>query len=101
MADITSSRRYQTLAGCGVLLIGAGLAAGALTIPSTAGYAGVGPNFLPWIVAIVLMVCGAMLVWEARSGGYREMEEPSGAAHGDWRAIAFILPVVMYSANSL
>jgi len=90
MADITSSRRYQTLAGCGVLLIGAGLAAGALTIPSTAGYAGVGPNFLPWIVAIVLMVCGAMLVWEARSGGYREMEEPSGAAHGDWRAIAWV-----------
>ena len=36
------------------------------------------------------MVCGALLVWEARSGGFREMEPPSGAPQGDWIALAWV-----------
>jgi putative tricarboxylic transport membrane protein len=68
----------QTLVGACVVLLGAGLAAGALTIPSDAGYGGAGPNFLPWLVSIALMLCGGWMVYEARSGGFREMEEPLG-----------------------
>jgi putative tricarboxylic transport membrane protein len=66
----------QTIVGSGVLLIGLGLAAGAVTIPSAAGYGGVGPNFLPWLVSIALTVCGAIMVWESRTGGFRAMGEP-------------------------
>ena len=55
--------KLQALIGAGVLLIGLGLAAGAVSIPSAAGYGGVGPNFLPWLVAVSLVVCGAFLVW--------------------------------------
>ena len=62
------------------------LAWGALDISSVAGYAGVGPNFLPWVVAGVLALCGAWLIFEAASGGWRQMDEPSGAAQGDWVA---------------
>ncbi len=63
------------------MAIGLVMAAGALTIPSTAGYAGVGPNFLPWLVSIALVICGAFMLREARTGGFREMEDASDDAH--------------------
>ena len=68
----------QTLIGGGVLLLGLGLAAGAMTIPSAAGYGGVGPNFLPWLVSVSLIICGALMVREARTGGFRAISEPDG-----------------------
>ncbi|MBC7481162.1 MAG: tripartite tricarboxylate transporter TctB family protein [Rhizobacter sp.] len=74
----------QTLVGVGTLAIGALFVAGALTIKSDSGYPGVGPNFLPWVVGLGLLLCGMLLVREARSGGFREMDEPSGAARGHW-----------------
>ncbi len=30
------------------------------------------------------------MVWEANSGGFRNMEEPSGAARGDWVGFAWV-----------
>jgi putative tricarboxylic transport membrane protein len=80
----------QTLIGVGVLVLAALLAAGAVSISSEAGYSGVGPNFLPWFVAAVMAVLGGWIVWEARTGGFREAEEPSGAEHGDWVGFAWV-----------
>lgn len=69
----------QALVGLGVVLLALGLAAGAVSIPSNAGYAGVGPNFLPWLVSVALLLCGCFMVYDARNGGFRHMEEgPSG-----------------------
>jgi putative tricarboxylic transport membrane protein len=82
--------RAQTLIGAGTLAIALLLAAGATQISALAGYSGVGPNFLPWLVAAVLFVCGAWLMWEARSGGFREMEAPSGAERGHWPGFAWV-----------
>lgn len=98
MAEASSALRNQTVIGAGALLLGALMAYGALAIPSTAGYAGVGPNFLPWVVALVLVVCGVFLVWEARSGGWRELEPASGAAQGDWVALAWVAAGVAANA---
>ena len=81
---------FQALIGAGVLLIGLGLAAGAVSIPSNAGYGGVGPNFLPWLIALSLLVCGGFIVWEARSGGFRSMDEPAGAAQAYWPGFAWV-----------
>ena len=67
--------RMQTVVAVGVLLTAAALALGAIDIPSNAGYSGVGPNFLPWLVAGVLALCGGVLLWESLSGGFRAMEE--------------------------
>lgn len=80
----------QTAVGAGVLVIGLALAAGAISIPSAAGYGGVGPSFLPWVVAISLIGCGALIVREALTGGYRAMEEPSGAEHAYWPAFIWV-----------
>ena len=98
MAEPSAALRHQTVIGAAALLLGGLMAWGALAIPSTAGYAGVGPNFLPWVVAAVLMVCGTLLVWEARSGGWREMEPASGAAQGDWTALAWVAAGVAANA---
>lgn len=69
--------RNQALVGMGVVALAIGLAAGALTIPADAGYAGVGPNFLPWVVSLSLLACGVAILFEVRSGGFRDMEEAS------------------------
>ena len=83
-------RPGQLAMGIAAVVVAALLAYGAAHIPSDAGYAGVGPDFLPWLVAGALGLCGVMLILEVRSGGYRNMEEPSGAPRGDWHALAWV-----------
>lgn len=70
-----SDVRNQTLVGTGVLVLALALGWGAIAIPSEAGYAGVGPNFLPWVVSAALGLCGVALLFEARTGGFRDMED--------------------------
>ena len=91
-------RTLQTLIGAGTLAVGALLAAGATQIRSEAGYSGVGPNFLPWVVGLALLLCGAFLVWEAYSGGFREMEEPSGAEQGHWPGFVWVSAGILANA---
>jgi putative tricarboxylic transport membrane protein len=78
LASLPATQKLQALVGVGILLIGLGLAFGAITIPSAAGYGGVGPNFLPWVVSIMLAVCGVFAIREALTGGFRAMEEGDG-----------------------
>ena len=86
--SLTGRSLHEAALGAGVLLVGALLALGALAIPGEAGYGGVGPNFLPWLVAVALVLCG----------GYRHREEPSGAASGDWVALAWVSAGVLVTA---
>lgn len=88
----------QALIGAGTLALGALLAAGATQISSEAGYAGVGPNFLPWLVAAVLAVCGVFLLREALSGGFRDMDEPSGADAGHWKGFVWVSIGILLNA---
>ena len=96
MAD--AARLHQTLIGAGVVGLGIGIAVGAIDIPSTAGYQGVGPNFLPWVVALALLACGATLVGHALVGGWRDMDTPSGAARGDWVTLAWVSAGILLNA---
>jgi putative tricarboxylic transport membrane protein len=91
-------RAGQLAMGIGALIVSAVLAFGATAIPSDAGYAGVGPDFLPWVVSAALAICGVMLIREVLTGGYRQMEEPSGAVRGDWRALAWVSAGVLLNA---
>jgi len=92
------SRGAQTLIGVGALVVSALLAWGATGISSDAGYAGVGPNFLPWAIAAALCACGLWLLYEARTGGFRDLEPPSGAEHGDWKALAWVAAGIVANA---
>lgn len=89
------SPKWQAAVGVGVLVVAGVMATGALQIPGDAGYGGVGPNFLPWVCAIVLGVCGVLLVWEALSGGYRQAADPGGFKH------AQLIPFAWVSAGLL
>lgn len=80
----------QTFVAAGTIALGVLMAAGAAQMSSVAGYAGVGPNFLPWVVAVLLTLCGAWLLWEARSGGFRAMEDPGGADTGHWPGFVWL-----------
>lgn len=88
----------QTLIGVGTLVLAAVMAVGASQISSDAGYGGVGPNFVPWVVAVVLAVCGGLLIWESVSGGFRELEVPSGEARGYWPGFGWVTAGMLLNA---
>lgn len=72
--------KRQAIVGASVTLVGVAMAVNAATLPSEAGYAGVGPNFLPWVVSLALIGLGALLVREALTGGFRQLEAEEQAA---------------------
>lgn len=96
--EANSALWSQTAVGAGVLLTGLALGFGAISISSDAGYGGVGPNFLPWLVSVALTACGALILWEARTGGFREMEPPSGAARAYWPGLVWISAGLLLNA---
>jgi len=91
------SPTLQLLVGLGVVLMALGLAVGAYSIPSNAGYAGVGPNFLPWVVSLALLACGCVLVYKARRGGFRNMDDHSGD-HPYWAGFAWLSAGLLLNA---
>lgn len=92
------STRAQTIVGAGVVLVAIGLAVGALQIPSDSGYGGVGPNFLAWLCAAVLGLCGAMLIWESRTGGFRFAGDPGGQPKADVLAFVWVSAGLLLNA---
>ena len=85
-----SNEGKQTLLSVGVFLLALGMATGAWFIPSEAGYSGIGPDFLPWLVSCVLLICALFLLYEARTGGFRDMEESEGAEPPYWLGFAWM-----------
>jgi putative tricarboxylic transport membrane protein len=81
---------FQTVIAVGVILLAIGLATGALSISSEAGYGGVGPNFLPWVVALALLLCGGFMLFESRTGGFRALDESPGAAKAYWPGFVWV-----------
>lgn len=94
----TAKRTSEIAVALACLLLGAGLAWGAIGISSEAGYSGVGPNFLPWVVALTLLVCGALLLVQSLKGGFRGREAPEGAASGDWLSFVWISAALLLNA---
>ena len=94
----SAHRPGQLAVAVGALVVAAVLAYGATDIPSDSGYAGVGPNFLPWVVAIGLLLCGSFLAWEAFSGGFRQMDDLDGAEHGHWPGFVWVSAGILANA---
>ncbi len=83
MSQVVKARQEAAVA-VGVLLLALGLGAGAWIIPSEAGYAGIGPVFLPWVVSTALLLCGGFMLWEVRRGGFLDMEEDPEGTPAFW-----------------
>ncbi len=60
------------------------------SIAETQSYAQIGPRLFPYLVGVGLTLCGAVLGWEALTGGWRKV--PLDEAHDapDWVAFAVI-----------
>ncbi len=85
-----STLQRQAALSLGLMGLGAAMAWGAWDIPSEAGYSGVGPNFLPWVVALALLLCGFLLLRQALVAGFRVWLPPSGSAQGNWLGFAWV-----------
>ncbi len=83
-------RSHAELAlSAGVLGLGVFAAVVTARLPGEGGYAGIGPNFIPAVVAAGLLVTGAWLLWEALAGGWRNRGEPEAGAEHAFQASAF------------
>lgn len=92
------STGLQTVVGTGILLLGCLLAWGATSISSEAGYGGVGPNFFPWVVAVVLVICGVLAIIHARTGGFRDLEDGSGDERAHWKGFIWVSAALLLNA---
>ena len=96
MSNVSFSRS-QVCIGASAVALSLLMMWGAQSISSEAGYGGVGPNFLPLAVAVGLLFCGALLLWQAFHGGYRDMPEPPDAP-ADGHATAWVSAGVIANA---
>jgi putative tricarboxylic transport membrane protein len=72
------SAKAEIALSAGVLALGVGAAAITATLSSEGGYSGIGPNFMPGLVAFGLIVLGCWLLYEALSGGWRHTSPHEG-----------------------
>jgi len=64
---------------------------GTQDIAETQGYAQIGPRLFPYIIGVVLTLCGAVLGWHAVSGGWRSVPlDQEGHDAPDWRGFTVI-----------
>ncbi|WP_298210072.1 tripartite tricarboxylate transporter TctB family protein [Acidovorax sp.] len=92
------SKPLQTLVGAGLVVLSLGLAWGASSVSSEAGYGGVGPNFFPWVVSIVLLVCGVLCIVHALTGGFRDLEDGSGDVRAHWKGFIWVSAGLLLNA---
>ena len=67
--------RAEVALSLGVIALGIGVAGVTATLPSEGGYAGIGPNFIPAVVAAGIILLGVWLAIEAFGGGWRATPE--------------------------
>jgi putative tricarboxylic transport membrane protein len=78
----------------GVLALGVGAAVVAFRLPEAGGYARIGPNFVPKVVAGGLIVLGLWLLVELMTGGWRDRVSDDAVERGEhafhWPAFAWV-----------
>jgi putative tricarboxylic transport membrane protein len=75
--------------GGGVTALGLCYAISTYLLPEAGGYAQVGPGVFPAIVSAGLLICGALLLAQAASGGFRNRAEEDTDPF-DWRAFGWV-----------
>lgn len=81
-----------------VLALGAAVAVGTAQLPSAGGYARIGPNLAPAVIAGGLIALGLWLGYEALSGGWRNATPDDPVERGEH---AFHLPAFLWVSAGL
>jgi putative tricarboxylic transport membrane protein len=76
-------KRAELVVSLGVLALGVGASAIALSLPEGGGYSRIGPDFVPKGVAGGVVLLGLWLLWEAFTGGWRVAVPDDPEARGD------------------
>jgi len=77
------SKPAELILSLAVLILGIGVAVGASQMSSAGGYARIGPNAAPAVIAGGLILLGIWLVYEAVTGGWRNAVPDDAAARGE------------------
>jgi len=81
----------QVAVAAGVTAIGALVLWGSFYLPTGGGYAQVGPGVVPRIVGTLTLFLGALLLREAFTGGFRDVDEEAEVhLPMDWIAFAWV-----------
>ena len=80
MAAAPGRSRAELVLSLGVLALGLGATAVAFSLPEGGGYARIGPNFVPKVVAGGLILLGIWLLAEYSTGGWRDANGSCAAA---------------------
>lgn len=83
MSRPAGANRAEIVLSLGVLALGLGASMVAFGLPEGGGYARIGPNFVPKLVAGALVLLGAWLLHDALRGGWREAVPDDPAARND------------------
>lgn len=96
-------RTAQKLVGAATVLLAALIGAGATQLPGAEAYSGVGSNFLPALVAVVLLVCGVLLLKEAFSGGgfAKLPDDLTSLPPPNWRGMAWLSAGLLVNAATI
>jgi putative tricarboxylic transport membrane protein len=82
----------ELLLSIAVLFLGIVAAAGTTQLSGAGGYARVGPNVFPAVIAGGLVLLGVWLLYEAFSGGWRQSapKEPEARGEHSFHSTAFV-----------
>ncbi len=91
-------KRWQIGIALFVLMLATVFAVGASQLQSDAGYAGIGAAFVPAVVSIFLGLVGALLMWQALSGGYRNFSDALIGVASDNRGALWVTAGILLMA---
>ncbi len=83
-------KRWQVGIATFILLLAVVFGVGASQMPSETGYAGIGAAFVPTVVTCFLATVGALLMWQALTGGFRNFADSVAGFAADHRGALWV-----------
>ena len=91
-------KRWQVGISSFILFLSIVFGVGASQMPSETGYAGLGAAFVPTVVTIFLAAVGALLMWQALTGGFRNFTDSVAGLVADNRGALWVTGGILLMA---
>lgn len=100
MTPRSSINPGELLVSIGLATLGIFVIAGTQDIGGASGYSQVGPRAFPYIIGTGLLILGAVLAWQAVSGGWKNVPLDEAHEAPDWPAFALLSTgVILHMAS--